>query len=254
MPRSLVTPPSLPAKACLLLDFDGTLIDFAPDPASIEVPPGLVPLLAALSERVDGALAMVTGRTLSDLDHHLSPLQLPAATLHGTLRRDGRGTLLADVAATTTFADHSERIREQLQRLADSHPGVLLEDKDHALALHFRRADPPWVPDGESVAALAALLPAGLEILRGDHVIEVRPGGRDKGTAVEAFLAEPPFAGRVPIYLGDDTADLPAMAAVTRLGGVAIAVGDRIAAPWRLPNPALARSWLARQLLGSKGA
>ena len=248
MCRSVFAVPSLPRNACLLLDFDGTLVDFASEPASIQVSADLVPLLANLHQRLDGALAMVTGRSLHDLDGYLAPLRLPVAALHGTVRRDGRGKTVADLAAITHFATASRGIRERFRHWVDQHPGLLLEDKGYALALHFRRAQPPWRPDATLLATVQSLLTPGLEVLRGDQVIEVRPRGSDKGTAVAAFLAEPPFNGRVPVYLGDDLADLPALAAVERLGGLGIAVGNRVEASWRLPDPAAARAWLAGTL------
>ncbi len=237
-----------PAESCFFLDFDGTLVDFAMTPDTIEVPGELVALLAALAERSGGALAMVTGRALEDLDHHLAPLRLPTAALHGTVRRNTAGQVSGGASAQD-FISRTAGIRERLQHWSKTHPGLLFEDKALALAIHFRAL--PYAANvlhdlrQDLHRELEKVLPEGLELLRGDLVVEVRPQGADKGSAVEAFLAEAPFRGRSPVYLGDDLADLKGMAAVEQYGGLAIAVGSRLQAHWHLPSPTAARAWLA---------
>lgn len=250
MHRSFADVPLLPGNSCLFLDFDGTLVDFAPSPAAITVPPALVPLLDALRSRIGGALALVSGRPLADLDHHLAPLRLPAAALHGTLRRDVAGQVHGNPdTGAGDFLARTASLRERLGRWSATHRGLLLEDKGLALAVHFR-AMPCAAAEllelqRELHRELAGELPDGMELLTGDLVVEVRPRGSDKGLAVAAFLAEPPFRGRFPVYLGDDLADLQGMAAVEQHGGMTIAVGQRIPARWRLPTPTDARDWLA---------
>lgn len=250
MQRSFAEVPLLPENSCVFLDFDGTLVDFASTPAAIAVPLELVPLLDALRSRLDGALALVTGRPLTDLDHYLAPLRLPAAALHGTLRRDAAGQLHGhrDTGAAD-FTARTGALRERLRRWSATHAGLLLEDKGLAMAVHFRampRAAPELLElQQELHRELTTQLPDGMELLSGDLVVEVRPRGSDKGSAVAAFLTESPFRGRFPVYLGDDLADLQGMAAVERHGGLAIAVGQRIPARWHLPTPAAARDWLA---------
>lgn len=239
--------PRLPENACLLLDFDGTLIEFAATPAAIRVPPALLSLLDALRTTLDGALAIVTGRALEDIDHHLAPLQLPAAALHGMVRRDGEGRVSCTSSAAS-FAAQAARIRQRLLAWVTAFPGLLLEDKGLALALHFRGYQGNAAQLHALMSELRSLLSPDMELLQGELVVEVRPRGSDKGTAVEAFLAEAPFKGRVPVYLGDDLGDLPAMTAVKSYGGMAIAVGERIAAPWQLRTPADARTWLGEVL------
>ena len=250
MQRSFAGVPLLPENSCLFLDFDGTLVDFASTPAAIAVPQELVPLLDALRSRLAGALALVSGRPLADLDHHLAPLRLPAAALHGTLRRDAAGQVHGNPDnGTSDFLARTAVLRERLQRWSATHPGLLLEDKGLALAVHFRAMPRATAELLELQRALhrelAGELPDGMELLSGDLVVEVRPRGSDKGLAVAAFLLEAPFRGRFPVYLGDDLADLDGMAAVEQHGGMTIAVGQRIPARWRLPTPTDARDWLA---------
>lgn len=248
MQSSLSGIPAPPVGACFFLDFDGTLVDFAATPATIAVPAELVTLLQTLGATHGGALAIVTGRALPDIDHYLAPLRLPVAALHGTVRRDASGQVCGDTS-TADFRSRTAPVRECLRRWATRYPGLLLEDKGLALAVHFRALSVTATERQALQQAvhceLAATLPAAMELLVGDLVLEVRDRGTDKGSAVAAFLAETPFSGRFPVYLGDDLADTSGMAVVERHGGLAIAVGHRVQARWHLPSPTAARAWLA---------
>jgi trehalose 6-phosphate phosphatase len=195
-----------------------------------------------------GALAIVTGRALPDIDRYLAPLRLPTAALHGTVRRNLAGQLYGGADAVD-FLTRTSMVRERIANWLAVHPGLLLEDKGLALAVHLR-ALPYEVGllhelQGELHRELAAELPEGMELLNGDFVVEVRPRGTDKGSAVEAFLMEAPFRGRVPVYVGDDQADVNAMAVVARHRGLVVAVGHRLQARWHLSSPTAARAWLA---------
>ena len=234
----------LPAgRPCFFLDFDGTLVDHAPTPGSIHVPPGLATLLADLQRANDGALAIVTGRALEDIDRHLAPLRLPTAAVHGAVRRTAAGIVhqAADPAGIIAAID---ALRMPLQEHVASIPGLLLEDKGLALAVHFRGA--PQAEDATR-ALLSGLLAGGthgLDLLEGACVLEVRPAHTGKGQAVEAFLRERPFAGRRPVFIGDDLTDLGGMHAAQRHGGLAIGVGDRVQGRWQLESPAAVHDWL----------
>lgn len=231
------TPP--PARQwALFLDVDGTLLEFQPDPHAVRPDRELLDLLARLAVALDGAVALVSGRPLSSLDAMFDPLRLPAAGLHGLERRTALGRVEQPSAAVPPAA------RAALATLRDAYPGLLLEDKGASVALHYRRA-PSLEPVVREAAerALASLGPAW-QLLAGAFVYELKPAGITKGTAVEAFLGEPPFAGRRPVYVGDDVTDLDGIAAAERLGGDGIAVGGRVAARWRLPDPAATRRWL----------
>jgi trehalose 6-phosphate phosphatase len=230
---------------CLFLDFDGTIVDIADSPSGITVPPGLVTLLERISFALDGALALVSGRSLVDLDRLLSPLRLPSAGVHGLERRDAQGR------TTRCRVDDAALLaaRTAMQQYAARYPDLLLEDKGLALALHYRRSPKLGPRVSRVVHAIAKDLGPTLEVQEGTHVCEIKPVGADKRTAVEAFLSEPPFAGRRPICVGDDATDRGAFRAVCRHGGLAIAVGARLQARWRLPDPTAVRCWLERLVL-----
>jgi trehalose 6-phosphate phosphatase len=236
-------PPKLPVSPstqALFLDVDGTLLPIAPHPDAVRVPPTLLTLLEALNARVGGALALVSGRSLADIDALFAPLRLPAAGVHGLERRDADGTVHR--SDTTSLL---RPLRGPLTDFVGARKGLLLEDKQHSLALHYRAA-PEHEAEAEAfLRGLAAAVPE-LEVTRGKMVLEVKPAGVDKGTAVAAFLMEPPFAGRRPVYIGDDVTDEDAFAAVNAAGGLSIRVGTAAAtaATHFLSDEAAVHDWL----------
>lgn len=235
--------PPLPVdghECCLFLDFDGTLVELAATPDAVAPDPALVDLLDALSAALGGALAIVSGRQIATLDRLLAPLVLPAAGLHGIERRRADGTRRVPGVATPWMA----AVREELRGRVARQPGLLLEDKDAALAVHYRAAPALRESVHGWLRAQPAVRHGDAEILEGECLLEIRPAGRDKGTAVEEFLAEPPFAGRRPVFAGDDLADAAGLEAARRRGGLDIAVGARLPARWRLEGPAEVRRWL----------
>lgn len=202
-------------------DFDGTLVEIAETPDSIEVPDELIERLDRVIHDFDSAFAVLTGREIADIDRYLSPLQVPIAGAHGAQRRRADGTLEqidADISAA------AEAITNSLQPLAMANPGLLVEAKDGAVALHFRQA-----PELEGAAHLAmqeALLDhPQFTVVPGKMVLEARPVGYDKGAALRAFMQEEPFVGRTPIFIGDDRTDEDAFRAAQDLGGVGIKLG-----------------------------
>jgi len=225
---------------CLFLDVDGTLLELADSPGGVAVDPHLLPLLEKLRNVAGGALALVSGRTISNLDELLGSSQLPAAGLHGCERRDAAGTMHVAPIAREQLAD----VRAGLQRLAGRHSGLLLEDKGAGLALHFLQARELEHELRAEVALLAAPLVPKFALLDGHAVIEVKPAAHTKDSAVSAFMEEHPFRGRQPIFIGDDQTDYGGFAAVRRFGGMAIAVGPRVQSEWWLPRPADVRQWL----------
>ncbi|HIC81527.1 MAG TPA: trehalose-phosphatase [Kiloniellaceae bacterium] len=236
------TGPLPPEHCALFLDVDGTLLPIAPRPQDVRVPPLLLSLLANIQNRLEGALALVSGRCLDELDALFSPLHLSAAGVHGLERRKAAGDI-----ATDGPADVLKPLRQPLAGFAEAHPGLLLEDKGLAMALHFRQA--PELED-EAERMVATLLRdsgAALELKRGKMVLEVKPKGANKGTAVAAFMEEPPFYGRVPIFVGDDVTDEDGFEAVNRLGGLSVKVGAAGAATkaaYRLHDEAAVHAWL----------
>jgi trehalose 6-phosphate phosphatase len=232
---------------CLFLDVDGTLLELADTPGGVAVDAGLATLLTQLRSASQGAVALVSGRTIENIDQLLDTRGLPVAGLHGCERRDARGTLHVAPIAREQLAD----LRSGLERLVSRHPGLLLEDKGAGVALHFLKARELENELRAEVALLAAPLVPKFAILDGHAVIEVKPAAHTKDSAVTAFMAEPPFAGRTPIFIGDDQTDYGGFAAVRRHGGMAIAVGPRVRAEQWLPGPAAVRSWL--ELLSGVG-
>lgn len=244
MPRRL-NPPPLPdasARWALLLDVDGTLLDFADDPQAVQPEASLVQLLHALQRQLDGALALVSGRSIDELDRLFERPRWAAAGLHGLQLRHADGSF----RRLTMRAGQQQHMREQVLALAARFEQVQWEDKGMAVALHYRCAPAVWPLLHEAAQKLVLQLP-GYELQPGDHVLEFKPCGMDKGRAVRELLARAPFNGRLPVYLGDDLTDEHAFARVNRQHGLSIRVGSRepSLARFTLPDPAAAIAWLS---------
>ena len=224
----------------LFLDVDGTVLKIARTPDTVEVSGALRIVLEKLRPQLGGALALVSGRTIADLDYLFGPLHLPTAGLHGFERRDARNRL----HRVSTPVDLDE-IRTALQEFETKYSGVLVEDKTHAIAVHYRQAPTARAKVRAEVRRLIAARP-DLQILDGKMVFEIRSTGINKGTAIEAFMAEPPCGGRMPLVLGDDVTDEDGFAFVNDLGGHTIRVGGaaKTAARFRLPNVTAVIDWL----------
>ena len=225
----------------LFLDIDGTLLEIASTPQAVHPAGADTKLIAALYEKTDGALALVSGRSLAKIDELFSPLKLPAAGQHGVERRDARGK----VYRPSLPADVLARAAQQIAEFASGHTGLVFEHKGYSMALHYRLA-PRLAGAAHAVVREAArMVGHGVEVQRGKMVAELKLAGHDKGRAIEAFMKEKPFAGRTPVFLGDDLTDEDGFRVVRRLGGHAIKIGTgHTEAPWRLLNPAAARAWL----------
>lgn len=226
----------------VFLDVDGTLLEIAALPHAVVVADSLVPTLQRLQQRLDGALALISGRSIQTLDALLAPLQLPAAGIHGNERRTSTGEWVRPEVDLPLL----QQAQQQLAAFVQRHDGLLLEDKGHALALHFRLA--PWLqPEVEQVMQTTQnLLGAHFTLQAGKSVLELRPSGATKGTALQAFMQEAAFAGRTPLYVGDDVTDESAFQAVNALGGVSIRVGAPAPthARHRLDDVAAVHAWL----------
>jgi trehalose 6-phosphate phosphatase len=251
-PRSpLPPPPALAAGDGLFLDIDGTLLELAPTPSAVRVDRDLASLLPALHAALDGACALVTGRSLTNVDALFPGLCLPAAGQHGCERRDAAGAVHLHVPDRATLA----RLRTLFGAFAARHDGLLLEDKGASLAVHYRQAQELASEVHQMMAtALADLPDAALRLQPGKCLVEVRAEGRDKGTAIRDFLCEPPFRGRRPVFVGDDLGDEHGFAVVHRFGGISVKVGP---GPTRarhgLPDVPSVRAWLAALLETSTG-
>lgn len=231
----------LSSRCCIFLDLDGTLIEFHDDPAAIGADEELRHLLQSTADALGGALALVSGRSIAALDVMLSPLRLPVSGIYGQERRDSRGV----IRRKTGDASALDPIRAVLLDFLGGCPGIIVEDKGTALALHFRSA-PAYGPDCRQLLHMAAAeLGPTFQVVDGSMIVEIAPAGTSKATAIEEFLLEPPFATRVPIVLGDDWPDVDAFTAVHRHGGLALVVGTRIEGDFQLDDCRAARNWLS---------
>ena len=236
-PRIHDTPAS---RWAFFLDFDGTLVRIAHRPDAVRADPALRRFLRALVEQAGGAVALISGRPIADIDRMMDGLHLPIAGQHGLERRSARGRLETRVARTPGLRAAAERLRLAAHR----HRGLLLEDKGQSLALHYRAAPRLAGYAHRLVRAEAAMLPA-FSVRKGKRVAELRPSGHDKGRAVRAFMREAPFRGRMPVFIGDDATDEDAFAIVNGMRGISVKVGaGPTAARWRLRDVTAVRRWL----------
>jgi len=230
------------------LDVDGTLIHIANTPQAILVEPALLNLIGELHRASGGAMALVSGRAISDLQHHLGMCHLPMAGLHGLERRDSTGRLWIHAAPPST----KSAIKATLAPVLQKHPGLLLEDKGLTLALHYRQAPTLASYIHQLMQGLAARSGENLELQRGKFVVELKPAGIDKGTAITEYLSESPFKDRRPVFIGDDQNDEHGFAAVNQAGGISIKVGKGPScALFRLPDVAAVHHWLGKALKGT---
>ena len=215
-------------------------------PDAVVIPWNLRTILLACIRALDGAVAIVTGRPISALDAFLAPLKLPAAGLHGLELRMPDGA----VEESAHRAEELAELRGRFHSLAREDARLIVEDKGSSVALHFRRAPERERELCELVAGEAARH-NGHHLMHGKMILEVRPAHADKGTAIGRFMETPQFAGRVPVFAGDDTTDEDGFAAVNRLGGISIKVGaGETEATCRVPDVASLHAWLAAIAIG----
>jgi trehalose 6-phosphate phosphatase len=238
-------PPLLHDGCALFLDIDGTLLELAPTPESVRVDATIAALLPALAQRLDGAIALITGRSMADADRLFRGLSLPIAGQHGLERRAADGSLHRHLPSLFGL----ERLRRDLTKFVARHDGLMLEDKGATLAVHYRQAPRLASHVHRTLRThLAAALASetGWKLQPGKGVLEVKPDGRDKGTVILEYMEEPPFASRLPVFVGDDRTDEYGFVAVTIAGGWAVKVGRGTTnATYRLPNVAAVRKWLS---------
>jgi trehalose 6-phosphate phosphatase len=231
-------------ECAILLDIDGTLLDFAPTPREVWVPPGLSKTLNRLIEKTSGALALVSGRSLNDIDLIFAPDQYPAVGGHGAEMR-----LSADAEAVATHAPPMDKeLKRRLAAIAKLSPGILLEDKGYSLALHYRLAPHAEKAIYEAVSLIRADLPnAPIEVLPGKCVCEIKHSGFTKATGVRELMTHEPFKGRRPIFIGDDVTDEAVFGIVPDFGGLAFSVGRHaMGVADYFDEPREVREWLAR--------
>jgi trehalose 6-phosphate phosphatase len=237
-------PPPSPdlTTTAILLDVDGTILDIAPTPREVFVPHSLRETLTRLSERTNGAVAFVSGRPVSELDLIFSPLQLPAIGGHGAEMRIAGGEAPAPPRLPLLDSD----VKRRFAAIAEAGPGIVLEDKGYSLALHYRLAPEKERIVRESAANICAgLSGTGIELLPGKLVVEIKQTGVTKATAVRELMGCRPFAGRRPIFIGDDVTDLGVFAILPDYNGISIAVGRNVPGiDFCFEKPADVRHWL----------
>ena len=239
-------------ECAILLDIDGTLLDLAPTPREVWVPPGLAETLSRLRDRTSGALALVSGRSLNDIDLIFAPEQFPAVGGHGAEMR-----IATDSEAVATHAPPMDKeLKRRLAAIAKLSPGILLEDKGYSLALHYRLAPHAEKAIYEAVSLIRADLPnAPIEVLPGKCVCEIKQSGFDKATGVRELMTHEPFRGRRPFFIGDDVTDESVFAMMPDLGGLAFSVGRRAqGVTGYFDEPRDVRAWLASLINGEAGA
>src|SRR3954467_143963 len=233
-------------ECALLLDIDGTLLDFAPTPREVWVPPGLARTMNRLLERTSGALALVSGRSLNDIDLIFAPVEFPAVGGHGAeMRLSGEGEAVAAHAPPL-----DKDLKKRLAAIAQLSPGILLEDKGYSLALHYRLAPHAEKAIYAAVSLIRADLPnAPIEVLPGKCVCEIKHSGFNKASGVRELMTHEPFKGRRPVFIGDDVTDETVFAIMPDLGGQAFSVGRRAhGVAGHFDEPRDVREWLAHLL------
>ncbi len=228
------------ADRAFFLDIDGTLLRFADAPNEVAVDKALKKTLKRLYLRTDKAVALISGRSISQIDRLFAPLRFPVAGQHGLERRDGHGVLHRYAAPSPRL----RAIKDRLMMLARRHIGLVLEDKGLTLAIHYRRVRPLAGYLNRLLRKLVAEAD-DLTLQRGKMVLELRPAEHDKGSTIMEFMAEEPFSGRIPVFIGDDATDEQGFAAVNRLHGHSVKVGaGPTAARWRFRDVDAVRAWL----------
>jgi trehalose 6-phosphate phosphatase len=233
--------PPFEPRCAFFLDLDGTLVDIADTPEAVDPGPAEIDLLKRLAAATGGALAVISGRSLARIDELLAPLVLPAAGQHGAERRDAKGKRHRHRFPAEVLQRAAVPVRE----FAARNEGLVFEDKGASVALHYRLA-PELAAAAEAVVRAAAEAARGAaEVQVGKMVFELKPAGVDKGRAIEEFMQDAPFAGRVPVFLGDDVTDEFGFRVVNRIEGHSIKVGPGPTdARYRVGNPAGAKAWL----------
>ena len=231
-------------RLAVLLDVDGTLLDIAPTPREVIVPRGLSQTLARVSERLGGALALVSGRPIAELDEFFAPLRLPVVGGHGAEMRP-----VADGAVASGHAAPLDRMfKQRLKDIAANHPGVLIEDKGYSFALHYRLVPKQGLGLVHDVKhAFRIWADPSFQLLTGKAVLEIKHSAFNKGTGVRDLMTYPPFAGRAPIFVGDDHTDEDAFAVMPEFNGQAMSVGRKLPGVDKyFERPADVRLWLER--------
>lgn len=223
-------------------DIDGTLVEIAQSPEGIVVHDEIPELIGMLHRKTGGAVALITGRAIADVDRLMPPLRgMVIAGQHGLEVRSPSGA----VSTHPVRSEALDRVREQLALAVVRHPGLIVEYKGLSIALHYRNAPGLASYAHRLMRKLRRAHVPDFVIQKGKRVVELKAAGKDKGIAIAELMAEPHFKGRVPVFTGDDATDELGFRTVNRMGGHSIKIGTgRTHAQWRLPNVESLREWL----------
>ncbi|MFZ0602399.1 MAG: trehalose-phosphatase [Roseiarcus sp.] len=229
--------------SALFLDVDGTILDLAERPDDVVTPPGLVAALVRTEHKLAGALALISGRPIAELDRLFDPLRFRASGVHGAeMRFEPGGPSISARGAR----ELPQSLWTDLTRVVATFPGALVENKRFSFAVHYRLAPESERPLREAIMRLADSSHVAVEVMNAHQAIELKAPGSDKGGAIASFLSTPAFRGRTPIFVGDDTTDESGFAVVAARGGYAFSVGAwRPGASATFPRPSAVRAWLA---------
>ncbi|MBV6476433.1 MAG: trehalose-phosphatase [Rhodocyclaceae bacterium] len=237
--------PAIDAGRAFFLDIDGTLLEIADRPSGVRVDAALIDMIRRLHACSGGAVALISGRRVADIDALFPGLRLPLAGQHGLERRDAAGGIHSHAPEGVDWP----WLKALVSGTFETSKGILVEDKGLTLAVHFR-LNP--AEEGRIAAALRGIVAdagAAVSLQPGKCVLEIKPAGRDKGTAIAEFMAEPPFEGRRPVFIGDDVTDEYGFRMVNDMNGDSIKVGEgETDARWRLADVQAVRAWLAAML------
>ena len=237
-------------NVALFLDFDGTLADFSDDPAAVVLRPSERRSLERLKQATGSAIAIISGRSVLDLERLIAPLEMPLAGVHGLERRNALG----EMARMPTDEAALQKVKNRLRSFSLGHAGILVEEKPGSIALHYRKRPELEALCMATVRAIANENP-GLQLLHGKMVIEIKAGRATKADAIRAFMQEEPFRQRHPIFAGDDATDEDAFPVMEALGGTSIKVGQGpTQAAYRAANIDEFRSWLERVASSLEGS
>ncbi|HJQ12023.1 MAG TPA: trehalose-phosphatase [Gemmatimonadaceae bacterium] len=230
-------------------DIDGTLVDISPTPWEVKVERDLIDLIKRLHHSTGGALALISGRSIEDIDSIFRGERLPVAGQHGVERRDANGRINLHAIDEKALVAARARLQDAVAR----HRALVLEDKGLSLALHYRQAPTLASFAHRLMRTLQQQIGSDYTVLRGKRIVELKPSGKDKGQAVQEFMSESPFKERLPVFVGDDVTDEYGFAVVNAVDGHSIKVGaGPSAARWRLPDVQSVRAWLQRAVTESR--
>jgi trehalose 6-phosphate phosphatase len=233
--------PAFESGWAFFLDVDGTLLELASHPDAVVLGPQLTETLEVLRIAINGAIALISGRSIEDLDNLFKPLRMPIAGQHGLERRDYHG----EIHHHKLPVGELDNAKKELSEFADENRGILIEDKGISLAVHYRQA-PNIKSDLETLLKqLVSKLSGDFHLQQGKMIYEIKPSGKDKGIAIEEYMQEQPFCGRIPVFIGDDSTDEDGFRSVNKLQGYSIKVGAGSSeARWRLPDSDGVLKWL----------